>query len=67
MGASKNAPFAIWPDLLLQQFNLKSPQYTKYSELFKSQFGVKSLAQTIKNDFLEDAIFSVPKHYNRGF
>ena len=34
-GTSKNYPFAIWTDLVSQLFILKTPQYTKYSGIFK--------------------------------
>ena len=36
VGTSKNYPFAIWTDLCTQLCVLKSPQYTKYYELFKA-------------------------------
>ena len=55
VGTSKNSPFAIWSDLLPQQFISKSPQYTKYSELFETFVGPKSLAQIIKKEFIEVA------------
>ena len=54
-GTSKNTPFAIWTDLLPQLFIMKSPRYTKYSELSITQFVPKSLAQIIKKAFLKDA------------
>ena len=54
-GTSKNSPFVIWPDFLTQQFILKSPKYTKYSELPKTFIAPKSLAQIIKKEFLEVA------------
>ena len=54
-GTSKNPPFVIWPDLLPQLCAMKSPQYTKYSELSITQFVPKSLAQIIKKAFLKDA------------
>ena len=54
-GTSKNSPFAIWADLLPQLCVLKTPQYTKYSGIFKTLFGAKSLAQIIKKEFLEVA------------
>ena len=55
MGTSKNSPFAIWTDLLLQQFISKSPQYTKYYELSETFVEPKSLAQIIKKEFLDVA------------
>jgi hypothetical protein len=42
-------------DLLPQLFLLKTPQYTKYSGVFKTEFGSKSLTQIIKKEFLEVA------------
>ena len=54
-GTSKNSPFAIWLDLLLQQFISKSPQYTKYSGLPETFVEPKSPAQIIKKEFLEVA------------
>ena len=35
-GTSKNSPFAIFVDLFPQLFLLKTPQYTKYSGVFKT-------------------------------
>ena len=52
---SKKSPFAIWADLLLQQFISKSSQYTKYSGLSETFAEPKSLAQIIKKEFLEVA------------
>ena len=58
-GISKNSPFAIWPVLCTQLCVLKSPQYTKYSELSKTLFRRKSLAQIIKKELSEAAWFYV--------
>ena len=55
-GTSKNSPFALWSDLLIQQFLSESPQYTKYSGLSETFVGSKSLAQIIKKEFLEVAL-----------
>jgi len=41
---------------LPQLFLLKTPQYTKYSGVFKTEFGSKSLTQIIKKAFLEVAM-----------
>ena len=50
-GTSNNSPFAIWVDLLLQQFISKSSQYTKYSGLSETFVEPKSLTQIIKKEF----------------
>ena len=55
LGTSKNSPFAVWADLLLQLFLMKIPQYTKYSGISITQFEAKSLVQPIKKEFLEVA------------
>ena len=54
-GTSKNSPFAIRVDLLVQQFISKSSQYTKYSGLSETFVEPKSLTQIIKKEFLEVA------------
>ena len=54
-GTSKNYPFGFWADLLLSQFVLKIPQYTKYSGISNSFVRTKSLAQNRKKQFFEVA------------
>ena len=56
-GISKNASFAIWPDLWSQLCAAIIPQYIKYSEIPAALFGIKSLAQIIKKEFIEDAFW----------
>jgi len=47
--SQKNNLFAIWAHFLPQLFTLKTPKYTKYSDVSKASFGTKSVAQIIKN------------------
>ena len=64
-GTSKNSPFVIWPDLLLQLCAAEIPQYTKYSGISATEFGTKSLAQIIKKEFLEVA-YNLNRSCGRG-
>ncbi len=57
-GTSKNSPFAIWPDLLLQLCIMKILKYTKYSGISMTGFETKSIAQIIKKEFLKDALWN---------